>query len=177
MYELQRSTAARLKFVMADTGGNMVTGLVGALTILVNKGNGGSFNAATGAQGELGNGWYYYDLPAAEASDLGGLAVVITGAGAIQQNLLCRVKTHSITCVEFTYTVTDNATGNPIDGAAVGVSTDVAGNNVIWNGVTDALGVARDLHGDLPCLDAGTYYFWTEKAGYTFSNPDTEVVS
>jgi len=26
-------------------------------------------------------------------------------------------------------------------------------------------------------LDAGTYYVWSQKSGWTFTNPDTEVVS
>lgn len=177
MYELQRSTQARLKFVMADSGGNFVTGLGGALTIEVNTGNNAGFAAGTGAQGELGNGAYYYDIPVAETADLGGVLVYITGAGAIEQMLLCRVKTHSISCIEFTYTVTESGTGNPIDGAGVAISTDIAGNNIIWNGTTDAFGVARDLNDEVPCLDAGTYYFWAERAGYSFTNPDTEVVS
>ena len=28
-----------------------------------------------------------------------------------------------------------------------------------------------------PWLNAGTYYFWVQKAGYVFPIPDTEVVS
>ena len=79
--------------------------------------------------------------------------------------------------VEFTYTVTASDTGLPIDGVEVWVSTDVAGSNIVWSGNTDALGVARDVNNDKPFLDAGTYYFWSQKAGYSFANPDTENVS
>jgi hypothetical protein len=59
----------------------------------------------------------------------------------------------------------------------VWITTDVAGVNVIWNGDTDTLGAARDDDGDLPLLDPGTYFFWSQKAGYTFPNPDTEIVT
>jgi hypothetical protein len=65
----------------------------------------------------------------------------------------------------------------PIEGVDVWISTDAAGANQVWFGRTDAFGVARSLGGDLPMLDAGTYYFWSQKGGYSFANPDTEVVS
>lgn len=77
---------------------------------------------------------------------------------------------------EFTYTVTNSATGLPIEGVEVWISTDAAGANVVWNGDTDAFGVARDDAGGLPWLDPGTYYFWSQLGGYTFPNPDVEVV-
>lgn len=80
-------------------------------------------------------------------------------------------------CIEFTYTVTDAGTGLPIEGVDIDITTDVAGTNIIWCGTTDAFGVARDAYGNLPCLDAGTYYFWRQLGGYVFANPDTEVVS
>lgn len=80
--------------------------------------------------------------------------------------------------ISYTYTVTDSVTTNPIDGAEVWITTDLAGTNVIWAGVTDAFGVARDAAGNLPALDAGTYYFWKQIAGYLDDDsPDTEVVS
>jgi hypothetical protein len=79
--------------------------------------------------------------------------------------------------IEFTYTVTNSVGGAPIDGVEVWISTDLAGTNVIWAGATDALGVARDVNDGKPMLDAGTYYFWRQLAGWTFVNPDTEVVS
>jgi len=67
------------------------------------------------------------------------------------------------------YTVLDGD-ANPIDGASVWVSTDVAGSNVVASGVTNALGKVTFY------LDAGTYYIWSQKAGYDFTNPDIEVV-
>lgn len=82
------------------------------------------------------------------------------------------------TAIAFTYTVTDSVTGLPVEGVEVWVSTDLAGNNIIWYGTTDAFGVARDQYDFLPRLDAGTYYFWKQRVGYVDDqNPDTEVVS
>lgn len=124
--------------------------------------------ACTAANGfEDGRSYTIY-IEATVGGDTGGISygfkavtVAAKAAGAIQ----------------FTYTVTDSVTGFPIEGVEVWISTDIAGANVIWNGHTDALGVARDDAGGLPWLDPGTYYFWSQRSGYTFSNPDTEVVS
>lgn len=80
-------------------------------------------------------------------------------------------------CVEFTYTVTDISTGLPIEGVDVWFTTDAGGTNLKWRGTTDAFGVARDTVNNLPCLDSGTYYVWRNASGYTFDDPDTEVVS
>lgn len=74
--------------------------------------------------------------------------------------------------IAFTYTVTNSVTSAPLDNVSVWVSSDSSGNNVIAEGTTNASGqvVFR--------LDAGTYFFWRELAGYTFSpEPDSEVVS
>lgn len=81
------------------------------------------------------------------------------------------------TAVEFTYTVVNATTGNPIEGVRVWFTTDVAGTNVVWGGDTDAFGVARDDAGQQPWLDPGTYYVWRQRAGYSFTNPDTEIVA
>ena len=59
----------------------------------------------------------------------------------------------------------------PISGVKVQVSTDIAGANIIALGTTNALGKASFL------LNAGTYYMWCSKDGYSFVNPDTEVVA
>ena len=69
------------------------------------------------------------------------------------------------------YRLTDAATGQPIAGAAVRVSTDAAGTMTVASGTTDANGYATFN------LDPGTYYIWRSKTGYTFTDPDTEVVS
>ena len=82
----------------------------------------------------------------------------------------------SMAAIEFTYTLTDSVTGLPIEGAQVWFATDILMGNIVWSGLTDAFGVARDLDGDLPLLDPGTYYIQSQRSGYTFPQ-DIEVVS
>lgn len=78
---------------------------------------------------------------------------------------------------EFTYTVTNTATGLPLAGVQVYITTDIAGLNVIWAGNTDVFGVARDDFGHLPWLVPGNWYFWKQLPGFTDNeNPDLEVV-
>ena len=72
---------------------------------------------------------------------------------------------------EQTYTVND-ADGNPLSGVSVDVRTaNDASQTPIAEGTTDDNGQVTFY------LDSSvTYYLWRQKAGYTFSNPDTEVV-
>jgi len=76
----------------------------------------------------------------------------------------------SLTVNYYVYTDEEAKTG-PIADCKVWVSTDEAGTNIIASGYTNDLGKVTVN------LDAGTYYFWRSKAGYTFTNPDTEVIS
>lgn len=169
-----------ITFVMIDGSGGEVTGLGGTLSMELSK-NGGAFGAVAGSQAEIGSGWYSYLSTAGEADTPGPISIRSNGAGAIQQNLEYVVKSRNVNGVEFTYTVTDSVTTNPIEGAVVSISTDIAGSNVIWNGITDVLGIARHtVTNELPFLDPNStpgYYFWTQKSGYTFVNPDLEVVT
>jgi hypothetical protein len=71
---------------------------------------------------------------------------------------------------EFIYTVTDSGSGLPIAGVRVWITTDVAGVNTVALGYTDAFGVVTFW------LDSGTWYVWRNLAGYSFSNPDVEVI-
>lgn len=73
--------------------------------------------------------------------------------------------------IPYTYTLTSTVEGGPIIGAQVWATTDVAGNEIVASGVTNSFGVVTFY------LDAGTYYVWRQKAGWNFTNPDTEVVS
>ena len=165
-----------IKFVMTDSSGNELTGLT--LTVELDKGTNDSFAAGTGTAAEIGDGWYRYTSSADDADTRGAIAVKITAAGARQQNLEYVVEGRNAGAIEVTYTVTDDA-DDPIEGVTVWISTDLAGTNIIWSGVTTSLGVAVDTtNGNKPYLDAGTYYFWLQKDGFTFaSQPDTEVVS
>lgn len=75
-----------------------------------------------------------------------------------------------------TYTVTDSVSLLPLVGVKVDVARDIAGTDVIWVGWTDTFGVARDINGNLPRLDPGTYYFFKNLVGHIDDdNPDTEV--
>ncbi len=80
------------------------------------------------------------------------------------------------TAVEFTYTVIDGAS-DPIEGVKVEIHRNLAGTDVYWVGWTDAFGVTRDTNMLKPRLDPGTWYFFRFKGGFSFDNPDTEVVT
>ena len=169
--------ANRIVFVMIDSNGTEVTGLGGGgLTVEISK-NGAAFAASAGTKAEIANGWYTYLATVAEADTVGVVAIKVTGAGSVQQNLEYIVQQRNPNAIAFTYTVTNVSTGAPIEGVEVTITTDIAGNNVIWNGDTDTLGAARDDEGRLPYLDPGVYFFWSQKASYSFNNPDTENVS
>lgn len=165
-----------ITFVMIDGSGGEVSGLGGALTIEISKA-GGAFNAALGTQNEIGSGWYSYLSTTAEADTAGPISIRVTGAGAVQQNLEYVVRARNLNGVEYTYTVTDGVSMLPIEGVSVAITTDVAGLNVIFSGITDAFGVLRHPEtSELPFLDPDDYYFWSKKAGYSFVNPDMETV-
>lgn len=86
--------------------------------------------------------------------------------------------TYPAGAIAYIYDVTDSVSGDPVEGVDVWVTTDADGDNIKWRGTTDALGRARDDFGNLPLLDAGTYYFWKQLSGYLDDdNPDIEVVS
>jgi len=90
-------------------------------------------------------------------------------------------RTPSAGALEITYTVKedDEDTGDPIEGVSVWITRDEAGADVIWSGVTNSSGVLVDpIDGtSKPFVDAGTFYFWRQKSGYTFVNPDSETFS
>jgi len=74
--------------------------------------------------------------------------------------------------ITWTYTLTDSATGGPIDGAEIWITSDSAGLYVLASGTTNSAGQVTFM------LDAGTVYVWAKKAGYNIDNqPDVEVVA
>lgn len=73
--------------------------------------------------------------------------------------------------IPYEYNITNQVSGQPIADVDVWVTTDEPGVNVVASGRTDDFGNVTFY------LDAGTYYFWSQKAGFNFDNPDTEVVS
>lgn len=73
--------------------------------------------------------------------------------------------------ITWLYTLTNSVNSDPIDGASVWVTTDIAGTNIIASGTTNDSGIVTFY------LDAGTVYVWSSKSGFTFTNPDEETVS
>jgi len=168
--------ANRIVFVMVDSNGTEVAGLGGAgLTLEISK-NGAAFAASAGTKAEIANGWYTYLSTAAEADTVGVVAIKVTGAGAVQQNMEFTVQQRTPNAVAVTITIKDTS-NNVIEGAEVFITSDSAGNNVLWTGDSDSLGIARDDNSVLPYLDFGTYYVFAQKADTSFTNPTTIVVS
>lgn len=87
MYNLTLDAANPIPFVMVDVSGLEVAGLGATFTVSVSK-NGGAFAPSAGTKAELGNGWYRYTATAGECDTAGPLALTVTGAGAVQQNLV-----------------------------------------------------------------------------------------
>lgn len=176
---LFQNQANMITFVMVDVNYTEVDGLGAAFILEISKA-GGAFIPSTGAKAEISDGWYSYVLSAAECDTIGPLSVIVNGVGCMQQNLEYVIRARTAGCISFTYTVTDSITLLPIQDVEVWFSTDNTDPpaNVVWYGITDAFGVARDAENNTPCLDSGTYFVWKQKVGYTpIAWPDTEVVS
>ena len=84
---LQLGQEQLISFVMVDTNGDEVLGLGITFIVEISK-NGEPFAAGTGVKAEIGSGWYSYQLTAAETDTEGPLGILVTGTGAVQQNLL-----------------------------------------------------------------------------------------
>ncbi len=110
------------------------------------------------------------------ATDFWGIALPGAYTSGEAGYILAGIKTKVDTlggagAITWTYTVTDSSTGLPISDVDIWVSTDVSGANIVATGKTNTSGVCTFY------LDAGTYYIWSQKSGYSFTNPDTEVVA
>lgn len=176
--EWQVNQTNLITFVMVDASYTEVAGLGNTFTLSISK-NGGPFLPSAGVKAEISNGWYSYLSTVAEANTYGPVSIRVTGVGCIQQNLEYVVETRVSGCVDFTYTVLHSITLLPLPGVFVWVALDAAPAAVIWHGLTDVAGVARDVDGDLPCLMAATYRFFKSLIGYADSNApyDTEIVT
>lgn len=169
---LARATIQVYRFLLVSSA-DFTTPILGATPTIELAKVGGVNMAATNAAVERGDGWYEVTLAAAETDTLGALSFDISAGGAAPWRDIVQVVAASSGngAVAFTYTVTDSVTLLPIDGVQVVVTTDAAGQNIAAQGTTDAFGDVVFF------LDAGTYYFWSSKTGYAFTNPDSEVVS
>lgn len=165
-----------ITFVLVDSGGVEVTGLGSTFTLQISKA-GGAFAGSAGTKAELSDGWYKYTSTAGEADTYGPVAIKVTHGSIVQQNLEYCIEGRNITAIEYTYTVTNSQTTQPLEGVQIWIAIDSAGNNVVWSGMTDSVGVARDDEGQLPRLDPATYYIFRNLAGFQFSDPDVESVS
>ena len=109
------------------------------------------------------------DLPA--APDNAGIAAILEDTGTTLPAMLAPlgpgVGAHSLV-----YTLTDSVTLLPMADVLVEISTDAAKDNVIRAGRTDSFGVVIFY-----LSAAGTYYVWRKKDGYSFADPDTEIVT
>jgi hypothetical protein len=137
MSDLEFGKSKLVEFVLIDVGGVEVPGLGSTFTVQVSK-NGGSFNPGTGAKTEIGDGWYSYVLSATETDTAGPLALAITGAGAVQQNLLFQVlPSGAVSSVQplgtraTVETILVNRRGKMM--VVVGLSTAVTGGNTDLN--------------------------------------------
>lgn len=175
--ELKLNQDNRITFVLVDGNYTEVPGLGNTFSLFVSK-NGGPYLPSAAAKAEIFHGWYTAILPAAECDTIGPVSVYITGAGIITQNLEYVVQQRNAGCLSFTYTAINSVTLAPIPDADVWFATDVAGTQVVWFGSSDAFGIAKDIEGHIPCLDAGTYYVFKHKPGFIDDdNPDIEIVS
>jgi len=128
-----------------------------------------------GAATEIGGGFYQYNytgiiddyLAVFKTADA---TVDSQHVPAFASKKLASIVTCGTGSVNWEYTVTEPDMVTPIEDVGVYVSTDIAGTNIIANGFTDIFGTIT-FH-----LDPGTYYLWCYKTGYSFTNPDTEVV-
>lgn len=130
---------------------------------------------------DLGNNFYQWSYDSLDDDFQGGVKFY---SNADSSTTLGYVAINPLTATVFpsgsnevTFTVTNSVTMLPIDGATVWISTDLAGTNVVWSGTTDAFGVARNVNGEKPFLNTGTYYGWVQDSGYTDTNPTTLNVS
>lgn len=176
MLVLKRNQPQNITFVMVDAAGGEVEALGTTFSVEISK-NGGAFAGGAGTKAEIGSGWYVYELTAGETDTAGPLSVRVNGAGCQQQNLWYAVENLILGGIVYTYTVTDSTTLNPLADVNVWVTTDNAGAIVVWQGKTNAFGIAVDDSNEKPYLAPGTYYFWRQKVGYEFTDPDTEIVS
>ncbi len=112
------------------------------------------------------------------ATEAGQVALIEDVSDLATDLAAIKAKTDTINAggeLVWTYTLTEEDLTTPIPDASIRLTTDSAGQNTIRTGITNALGVAT-FYFDLQ--DSGmTVYVWRTKAGWDFTNPDTEVVS
>lgn len=177
---VQSQIAQPLVFLMVD-GTDHLTGKIGlTVTVTISK-NGGAFVSPAGAVTEIGNGWYKVAANATDSGTLGPLILHATASGSDPCDELYPVVGYNMLAaalglagagsVAFSVTV-ETSSGDPISGAEVWISSDLAGNTI----------VAGTLHtpddGKVTFyLDSGvTYYLFRDHPNYSFPNPTVFTV-
>ncbi len=124
---------------------------------LLNHQIGGSVGAGISAAGSAGDPW---------STVLPGAYPIGTAGYVMGTNLLNPGTGSNV----WLYRLVEEITNEPIVGALVLVSSDIAGSTVVATAVTDSRGIVRFN------LNSGTYYLWRSHVNFEFDDPDTEVV-
>jgi len=170
-------------FAFDETDNTAKTGDAANITANLRIDGGGANAVDDTNPTELEDGYYVFTITAAESNGNYILICPASSTGNIQvigcPAAIWTDQAITAGAIEVTYTMytDEDAETGPIEGVEIFITTDSAGNSVIWAGTTDVSGVLRESGSSKPWLDAGTYYFWRKKSGYTFTNPDTEVVA
>ena len=179
---LNKNVAGQYAAVFAwDTGANAPkTGDAAQITAYIDKDTAGAAatNDTNPTEADATNlkGIYYFTLTQAETNaDLIVISAVSSTTGILLDPVILYAGSAALGAgaITFTYTLRedDEDTGDPIAAVDVWVTTDEAGSNVIARGTTNSSGSVSFL------LDAGNNYMWRNKPGWSFDNPDLEVIS
>jgi len=160
------------RFVMVDANDDEVTGLGAAgLTVQLLKYNASSFSVFGGSKNEVGNGWYTGVADVGDSDTRGELGIKVTGSGAKQQNLVYQVGDPREGFGATAHTINVVVGGNPVDGAEVWLTLDIAGNDLVAGTLT------TNAQGNVTFyLDGGTYYVWIQHGDHNFTNPTTITI-
>lgn len=152
-------TLASLSVTGQLDAGNMLVDTTTALT--------GAVTAPAGITGNItGNISGTLDTVAANLATVDGIVDAI------------KLKTDEInagSALIWTYTLTDSVSSLPLPDATIRLTSDSAGTVTLRTATTNSLGVAT-FYFD-PSDSGMTVYVWRSKAGYDFSDPDSEVLS
>ncbi len=172
MYLWQPNAPNTVKFVLVDITNTEVTGLGSSFTLELEFPGASGFVGSSGVKSEIGNGWYKYESPAAEAASRGLVPIKVTGAGVSQQNLFATVGDPEQGFGATMTTIQAIVDSVPIDGVEVWLTNDAAGDiRVTGTFITNAQGNVNFW------LDPGGYYVWMQHGQYSFTNPTQITVT
>ena len=150
------------------TGETVTTGVVVGYLIK----DGGQQQPLINTPVYVGNGQWKVDFTENETdANLIGVVFIHADALPVHFTIITAIPGVGIGAVHWSYTLTEEGTGNPIADAKIWVSTDSGGSNIIASGTTNQNGVIWFW------LDPGTVYVFRKKSGRNFVNPDKETVS